>query len=427
VVEVLLATVMRRYFRFGRLTLVDAAGKRHQICRCGGPEVVLRVADRGTQRKLLRASALVWGEACMEGRLVLDRGSLSDLIEIHARSDQQSDHGRAGAGVRIIDGLLTASRHYIPIRRARRNAAHHYDLAAELYALFLDADLQYSCAYFRTGDEDLETAQLDKKRHISAKLEIRPGMRVLDVGSGWGGMALYLARRFDCRVTGITLSRRQLELSRRRAREQGLEARVNFELRDYRRMRGSYDRIVSIGMLEHVGPLHYRAYFRKLRNLLRPDGVALVHSIARMHGPRPADPWLHKYIFPGGYLPALSQLTGAVESNGLWLTDLENLRLHYAQTLYLWHRRFAANREKIRQLYDERFCRMWELYLLGCEAVFRHYPVSVVQMQIAREIDSLPVTRDYQYRAERELTAIDGRARARAGSRDTAERANIDP
>ncbi|MGD8839718.1 MAG: class I SAM-dependent methyltransferase, partial [Gammaproteobacteria bacterium] len=226
----LLAAVMRRFFRFGRLILVDAAGKRHQICSCGGPEVVIRVTDKGTQRKLLRANALVWGEAYMDGRLVLDRGSLADLIEIHARSEQQSDDGSPGAGTRILDSLLAASRHYIPARRARRNAAHHYDLAEDLYALFLDSDLQYSCAYFRTGAEDLETAQLDKKRHIAAKLEIRPGMQVLDIGSGWGGMALYLARRFDCRVTGITLSQRQLELSRRRAREQGLAARADFEL-----------------------------------------------------------------------------------------------------------------------------------------------------------------------------------------------------
>ncbi|MGD8350713.1 MAG: cyclopropane-fatty-acyl-phospholipid synthase family protein [Gammaproteobacteria bacterium] len=423
----LLAAVMRRFFRFGRLILVDAAGKRHQICSCGGPEVVIRVTDKGTQRKLLRANALVWGEAYMDGRLVLDRGSLADLIEIHARSEQQSDDGSPGAGTRILDSLLAASRHYIPARRARRNAAHHYDLAEDLYALFLDSDLQYSCAYFRTGAEDLETAQLDKKRHIAAKLEIRPGMQVLDIGSGWGGMALYLARRFDCRVTGITLSQRQLELSRRRAREQGLAARVDFELCDYRSMHGSYDRIVSIGMLEHVGPLHYRAYFGKLRDLLRADGVALVHSIARMHGPRPADPWLHKYIFPGGYLPALSQLTSAVESSDLWLTDLENLRLHYAQTLDHWHRRFSANRAKIRELYDERFCRMWELYLLGCEAVFRYYPVSVVQLQISREIASLPVTRDYQYRKERELAAIDGGAQAQTGDKGgTAKPAAID-
>jgi cyclopropane-fatty-acyl-phospholipid synthase len=407
----LLVKIMRRRFRFGRLTLVDAAGNRHRICTREGPRVVLRVRDAATQRKLLRPGSLAPGEAYMDGGLILDSGSLADLVEIFARSDGSENR-------QIFAGLWALGRHYNPIHKARRNIARHYDLSSELYACFLDRDRQYSCAYFENGDEDLETAQLKKKRHIAAKLDIRPGMRVLDIGSGWGGLALYLAQRFDCRVTGITLSEEQHRLSRRRARALGIDDRVKFELCDYRTLDGPFDRIVSVGMLEHVGPLHFRGFFRKLRALLRADGVALIHSIFRMHGPRPADPWLHKYIFPGGYLPALSQIMHAVERNELSLTDLENLRLHYAETLRHWHRRFEANRSRVRALYDERFCRMWELYLLGCEAVFRYRPVSVLQLQITREAANLPVTREYQYRVERQLAAADSRG-INAAVRDT--------
>jgi cyclopropane-fatty-acyl-phospholipid synthase len=402
VIKVLLVKIMRRCFRFGRLTFVDAAGNRHQICSLDGPRVVLRVLDEATQRKLLLASSLAWGEAYMDGGLVLESGSLADLIEIFMRS------GR-GKSRRVFSGLQTLGRHFNSIPRSHCNVALHYDLSSDLYNCFLDADRQYSCAYFQNGDEDLDTAQLKKKRHIAAKLDIRPGMRVLDIGSGWGGLALYLAQHFDCRVTGITLSKEQYRLSQRRARALGIEDRVDFALRDYRVLDGEFDRIVSVGMLEHVGPLHYRGFFRRLRELMRPGGAALIHSIVRMHGPGRADPWLHRYIFPGGYLPAISQLTRAIERNRLWLTDLENLRFHYAETLRHWYRRYEANRSTVEALYDERFCRMWELYLLGCEAVFRYRPVSVLQLQIAREASSLPLTRDYQYRAERQLAANDSR------------------
>ena len=402
-----LASFLRRFFRHGRLILVDASGNRHQICGEEGPTVVFRLVDSATQRRLLRTDSITWGEAYMDGKLIIEEGSLPELLEIFERSDADFQSTWFGRVVRMAHGLVAATAHYNPIGKSRRNVAHHYDLSSRLYDLFLDADRQYSCAYFHRGDEDIDTAQLKKKRHIAAKLDIRPGMHVLDIGSGWGGMALYLARQFDCRVTGVTLSEEQLKISRLRAREAGLDRRVNFELQDYRALDQVFDRIVSVGMLEHVGPYHYDEYFSQLRKLLTADGVALVHTIARKNSPQPVGAWIRKYIFPGGYIPAASQLTRALENHQLWLTDMENLRLHYARTLQLWHRRFSASRNKVVKIYDERFCRMWELYLLGCEAAFRYGNLCVLQLQITGDIDTLPITRDYMFETERNLALKD--------------------
>lgn len=407
VAPVLLETVMRRFFRYGDITLIDARGNRHPICKFDGPCVVLRVSDAVTATRLALATSLQWGEAYMDGRLLIEQGSLADFLEIHSKSMHAQKHGWLDECLRLMYGMIAATRHYNPVGRARKNVAHHYDLSAELYDSFLDSDRQYSCAYFVNGDEDIETAQLLKKRHIAAKLDIRPGMRILDIGSGWGGMGLYLARHLDCEVHGVTLSEEQHKISTQRVREAGLEDRVLFELRDYRDLHDRYDRVVSVGMLEHVGQFQYREYFNSLRDLLKPDGVALVHSIARNNRPRPINSWMNRYIFPGAYLPSASQLTRAIEKSGLWLTDLENLRIHYAQTLQLWYRRFRQNRETIARLYDERFCRMWEMYLLGCEMTFRYQDISVFQLQISRDINTLPITRDYIGEAERRLAARD--------------------
>ena len=403
----ILASIMRRFFRFGRITLVDAAGNRHNICNRDGPTLVVRVSDEATARRLATTLSTAWGEAYMDGRLVFDEGGLEEFLEVYSKSERALSVGWLGEVVRRMHSVIAATQHYNPIGRAQKNVAHHYDLSAELYDHFLDADRQYSCAYFRRGDEDIETAQLLKKRHIAAKLDIRPGMHVLDIGSGWGGLGIYIARQFDCRVTGVTLSEEQLKLSRERVREAGLEDRVNFELRDYRLLEDSYDRIVSVGMLEHVGQFHYGEYFRKVRDLLKADGVALIHTIARMNRPMPINAWMRKYIFPGAYLPSASQLAGAIEGSGLWMTDLENLRLHYAETLDRWYNRFEENRDAVAELFDERFCRMWELYLKGCENAFRHQDITVFQIQITREIDTLPITRDYIYETERELEKKD--------------------
>jgi cyclopropane-fatty-acyl-phospholipid synthase len=290
-----------------------------------------------------------------------------------------------------------------PVGRAQRNVAHHYDLNGALYELFLDRDRQYSCAYFTTPDATLEVAQAAKKRHILSKLQVEPHHKVLDIGSGWGGLGLYIARESGADVTGVTLSSEQHAVSTQRAATEGLGARVRFKLQDYRLENARYDRIVSVGMFEHVGAGHYDEYFRKVRDLLTDDGVMLLHSIGRMEPPGGTNSWIRKYIFPGGYTPALSEVLAAIERVGLWVTDIEILRLHYAETLRHWRQRFMQNREEVKRLagLDDRFCRMWEFYLAGCEMSFRHMNQMVFQLQLARRQDAAPLTRDYMYEGER--------------------------
>ncbi|MGA8381258.1 MAG: cyclopropane-fatty-acyl-phospholipid synthase family protein, partial [Stellaceae bacterium] len=342
----------------------------------------------------------------VDGTLTIEEGDLYDLIDLLELNLEALPEGALS---RVLNGSSTFLRRvhqYNPLFRARQNAAHHYDLSDQLYELFLDQDRQYSCAYFRGGHDDLETAQLDKKRHIAAKLMIEPGQKVLDIGSGWGGLALYLARECGAEVTGLTLSVEQHQVSMRRAAAAGLSERIRFHLRDYREEDGQYDRIVSVGMFEHVGINHYRTFFAKVKSLLTPDGVALLHSIGRMDGPGSTHPWVRKYIFPGGYAPALSEVVPVVERLRLWITDIEILRLHYAHTLRLWRRRFEQNRDRLRTIYDERFCRMWEMYLAGSEVAFRRAGHLVFQMQLAKSIDAVPLTRDYM-RQSRMATSAD--------------------
>jgi cyclopropane-fatty-acyl-phospholipid synthase len=292
--------------------------------------------------------------------------------------------------------LLRRVAQWNPAARSRRNVAHHYDLDGRLYRRFLDEDMQYSCAYFPTGSETLEQAQAAKKRHIARKLVLdRPGLRVLDIGSGWGGMALTLASDYGCEVTGITLSAEQLAVSRERAAAAGLSDRVRFELRDYRDLDQQFDRIVSVGMFEHVGIGYFPTFFDTLLRSLAPGGVALLHSIGRLKGPAFTNPWLAKYIFPGGYAPALSEVLPSVEKSGLFITDIEIWRLHYAQTLRHWRARFDANRADIAALYDERFCRMFEFYLAGSELSFRRCGQMVFQLQLSRDLATVPLSRDY--------------------------------
>jgi cyclopropane-fatty-acyl-phospholipid synthase len=302
-------------------------------------------------------------------------------------------------------------RQFNPRPRARRNVAHHYDLDGQLYALFLDADRQYSCAYFETADQSLDDAQLAKKRHLAAKLLVSPERRVLDVGCGWGGLALYLGELCDARVTGITLSEHQLALARVRAAEKGLSDKVEFHLRDYRDVAGKFDRIVSVGMFEHVGVGFYDRFFQKCAALLDDDGVMLLHSIGRSEGPGITNPWIAKYIFPGGYIPALSEVLPAVERAGLLVTDIEILRLHYAETLKAWRERFLAHREQAERLYDQRFTRMWEFYLAASEMAFREQAMMVFQLQVTKRQGIVPMTRDYIAREEARLRALEGGGR----------------
>jgi cyclopropane-fatty-acyl-phospholipid synthase len=288
-------------------------------------------------------------------------------------------------------------------RRSKRNVERHYDLSGDLYRLFLDEDMQYSCAYFEQPDMTLEEAQLAKKQHIAAKLRIKPGQTVLDIGCGWGGLALYIAKTFDAEVLGVTLSTEQHQVATERARAAGLENSVHFELRDYRDLSERFDRIVSVGMFEHVGVTQYRTYFDKCATLLKPDGVMLLHTIGRTAPPTTTSAFIRKYIFPGGYIPALSEVMPHIEKSGLATTDVEILRLHYAETLKAWRERFLANRDKVKAIYDERFCRMWEFYLCGSEASFRWQDLVNFQIQLTRKNDVLPMTRDYIGKCEKAL------------------------
>jgi cyclopropane-fatty-acyl-phospholipid synthase len=338
----------------------------------------------------------------MDGKLTIEDGSLRDFLDLVSHDyDAAMEMGLAKLASRL-GRIGRRLRQFNPARRSRRNVAHHYDLTGRLYELFLDSDRQYSCAYFQHADATLEDAQAAKRHHIAAKLLLdRPGLKVLDIGSGWGGLALHMASYNDADVTGITLSTEQAKVSVERAQAQGLEKRVRFNLQDYRAVTGVYDRIVSVGMFEHVGVPHYRTFFKKIHQCLAPNGVALLHTIGRLEGPGVTDPWIRKYIFPGGYVPALSEVTPAIEKAGLIVTDIEILRLHYAETLRHWHRRFLANIDEIRSLTDERFCRMWEFYLVGSEMAFRHFNQGNFQFQLAKRVDSVPITRDYIGEAER--------------------------
>jgi cyclopropane-fatty-acyl-phospholipid synthase len=298
-----------------------------------------------------------------------------------------------------------------PRNRARRNVAHHYDLDKQIYALFLDADRQYSCAYFEHPDQSLDDAQLAKKRHVAAKLLVERGQRVLDIGSGWGGMGLYLAEMAGARVTGVTLSEEQLALSRARAEEKGLSDRVAFRLQDYRDIAEGFDRVVSVGMFEHVGVGFYEVFFRKCAEVLADDGVMLLHSIGRSEGPGITNPWINKYIFPGGYIPALSEVLPAVERAGLLVTDIEILRLHYAETLRHWRERVLAHRDDLPKSYDERFVRMWEFYLAASEMAFREQNLMVMQLQLTKRQGVVPITRDYIAREEARLRGLESGSR----------------
>jgi cyclopropane-fatty-acyl-phospholipid synthase len=391
----LLASALPRFIRIGRLSLIDAAGKTHVFEGSPGPSASVRLHDPSLHWKFLLSPRFYVPDAYMNGGLTIEEGSLYDFLDILTLNEEGSPGGRLMRLGDIAGRVLRYIHQYNPVHRARRNVEHHYDLSDQLYELFLDRDRQYSCAYFQSPEDDLDTAQAKKKRHIAAKLLLRPGQKVLDIGSGWGGLALYLASECGAEVTGLTLSQEQLKVAQRRAAAAGLSDRVHFHLRDYREETGQYDRIVSVGMFEHVGVTQYGVFFDKLNALLKPDGVALLHSIGRMDGPGTTNPWIRKYIFPGGYCPALSEVVPVAERRRLWITDIEVLRLHYAETLRAWRARFEHNREQIRTLYDERFCRMWETYLVGAELSFRNQGMLVFQMQLAKAVDTVPLMRDY--------------------------------
>ncbi len=400
--------MLRQFFVTGALDMTYPDGTTRRYGPAETADAHLTLSDPALPRRLVLSTELALGEAYMDGTATVADDDLDAFFSLIIRNTRQFDVWWRRLGVRLRKAKRLIDQNN-PAHRARANVAHHYDLSGELYDLFLDADRQYSCAYFADPAMTLEEAQAAKKHHIAAKLCLRPGMEVFEIGCGWGGMALTLAQDYGARVLGVTLSEEQHKIATERAARAGLSDRVRFELKDYRAVRGTFDRIVSIGMFEHVGVPHYGEYFDVVRERLRPDGIALVHTIGRAAPPGATSPWIAKYIFPGGYVPSMSEMAAAVETSGLYPTDLEIWRLHYAETLRHWHDRFVANLDRARALYDERFCRMWRYYLKASEHTFRHNRQAVFQMQIAHRPDAVPLTRDYLYRsaAPRQMRAAE--------------------
>ncbi len=390
-----LSHMMKSFVRVGTLKVIDADGNLHVFSGDPGPNVTMRLTDRSLYRKLVFNPELHAGEAYMDGRMSFEDSTLRDFLTLFSLNRLSLGSYPLQKVLRAVSRRFKGLQQANPVGKAQQNVAHHYDLGNDFYRLFLDDGLQYSCAYFLEDDETLEQAQHNKRRLLAAKLNLAPGQTILDIGCGWGDLALYLAGLEDVEVTGVTLSQEQADLAQARAREAGLDGRVRFALKDYREVEGRFDRIVSVGMFEHVGVHHYGEFFGKLNALMDDDGLALIHSIGHMSPPGTASPWLRKYIFPGAYSPALSEVFAAVEQNSLWVTDLEFLRLHYAKTLAHWGRRFAANRAEIEAMYDEKFARMWEFYLTSAEMMFVTGSQLVFHMQLARKRDAAPINRDY--------------------------------
>jgi cyclopropane-fatty-acyl-phospholipid synthase len=403
-VDRLLTMFLGRFIRRGSFSITTAAGKTYTFGDGTGTPIAVRFTTAQAQRAVFFDPELKLGEAYMDGTLVVDQGSIADVIAILLRQERSANWALPP---RIVRFLLRRLQQFNPPSRARSNVAHHYDLDGRLYSLFLDGDQQYSCAYFESRGESLDDAQLAKKRHLAAKLCVSPGASVLDIGCGWGGLALYLADTTGAKVTGITLSQEQYKRAQDRAMERGHSRDATFRLIDYRDVEGRFDRIVSVGMFEHVGVSFYDTFFRKCEQLLADDGVALLHAIGRSGPPSITNPWIAKYIFPGGYIPALSEVLPTIERAGLVATDVEILQLHYAETLKAWRERFLAHRDDVLRLYDQRFVRMWEFYLACSEMAFREGDMMVFQIQMAKRKGVVPATRDYIAREEARLRGLE--------------------
>lgn len=385
---------LKQFIKYGTLTLIDSRGKTFTLVGTPFPKITIRLHNKSIEHRLFLTPMLALGEGYMDGDITIEEGDIYQVLLFCAKNDNCT----SGLLKTLISRLATLRNfyhRYNPIYKSRKNVAHHYDLSESLYRLFLDKDMQYSCAYFKTLEDDLDTAQVNKKHHLAAKLLLKPGQRVLDIGSGWGGLAITLAQEWDVDVTGLTLSEEQYRVATERVKQAGLEKRVRFLLRDYRHETGNYDRIVSVGMFEHVGLKHYHEFFSKVSSLLAPDGIALLHSIGYSKGPDIPNPWLNKYIFPGGYAPALSETLATIEPSGLTVTDIEILHHHYAETLHYWRARCATKQQIIIDSWGERFYRMWEFYLASCEVAFRARGFMVFQIQMFKNPEMAPLTRNY--------------------------------
>jgi len=404
----LLEWLLRRFVHRGTLRVTTASGSVFTVGDGGAPAVAIRFTSAAAQRGALIDPEIRLGEAYMDGTLRVEDGTIADLLAIvlgQTHDGKPPDWARLQWWLRYLWRRLQQFNRPI---RSRRNVAHHYDLDGRLYSLFLDADQQYSCAYFENPDQSLDDAQLAKKRHVAAKLLAKENQSVLDIGCGWGGLGLYLAEFCRARVTGITLSKEQWQRATERANERNLARTTQFRLQDYRDIKERFDCIVSVGMFEHVGVSFYDTYFRKCADLLADRGVMVLHCIGRSEGPNVTNPWIAKYIFPGGYIPALSEVLPSIERAGLLVTDIEILRLHYAETLKKWRDRFMAHREEAERIYDQRFVRMWEFYLAASEMAFREQALMVMQIQLTKRQDVVPNTRDYIAREEARLRMLEG-------------------
>jgi cyclopropane-fatty-acyl-phospholipid synthase len=402
----LLRFILSRFVRSGDLRLTTASGATYRFGDGTGKPIAVRFTTRAAQLAVMRNPELNLGECFMDGTFIVDQGTIADFLALAMRQSMDGpDWTRPVQYLRYLKRRLSQ---FNPRSRAQRNVAHHYDLDGRLYSLFLDADRQYSCAYFEDPEVSLDDAQLAKRRHLAAKLLLKPGLRVLDIGCGWGGLALYIAQMTRAHVTGVTLSKEQLAVAGERAAERGLTELADFRMQDYRDVEPGFDRIVSVGMFEHVGVGYYDAFFKQCAKVLKDDGVMLLHSIGRSEGPAYTNPWIAKYIFPGGYIPALSEVLPAIERAGLLVTDIEILRLHYAETLKNWRARFLAHRDEVERIYDPRFVRMWEFYLASSEMAFREQALMNFQIQITKRQGVTPMTRNYITAEEARLRAVEG-------------------
>jgi cyclopropane-fatty-acyl-phospholipid synthase len=398
----LFTSFLERSFKHGHLVIHLTSGKTLQLGDGQGVPVEVTLHAPGLTRKIMGNPDMAVGEAYMNGDMTIKGDDLYGFLALAVRNmgrngDRFNNPTSLQKIMQSARKMLRKVSQHNPIGRAQENVAHHYDLSDKLYDLFLDEDKQYSCGYYKSPDDTLEMAQAQKKAHIAAKLCLKPGMRVLDIGCGWGGMGLTLAQDYGANVVGVTLSKEQHKVAVKRAKAEGLEDQVEFRLQDYRHVKGPFDRIVSVGMFEHVGVPHYREYFDRIRDLLAHDGVALIHTIGRAAPPNVTSPWVAKYIFPGGYVPAMSEVMPVIEDANLITTDIEVWRIHYADTLRDWRARFEANIDKAEAIYDARFCRMWRYYLVAAELTFRLDRQVVFQFQITKAQDAAPLTRDYLY------------------------------
>ena len=393
-----LVSFLNNLFKKGGFVLIDANSKKYII---GSPDkskpLTLKLLNKDLHYKLLINPDLYFGEAYMDGSLVIENGSISEFLELAFQNIGRGEINSFGYILKKIKGTFRYLTNFNFVKRSKENVAHHYDISDDLYEIFLDSKRQYSCGYFKNDDDTLETAQQNKINHIVKKLNIKSNQKVLDIGCGWGHLAIEIAKQSKCEVTGITLSENQYRYANAKAKEYNLENQVQFKLCDYRNLKEKFDRVVSVGMFEHVGRKFYKTFFKQVNQLLKHNGLALIHTIGSINEPRDPQPWISKYIFPGGYTPSMSEVVGPIEKSGLIISDLEVLRMHYAYTLKNWKERCITNKSKITSMFDEKFFRMWEFYLASCEMVFKWGDQVVFQFQLTKDLTTAPNTRDYIY------------------------------